>query len=202
MSFRESEQSQRSLRFSSRPWCSSSGQGAAAPTAPPTNTAEPAISGRAEQGVRLGSSTRIVDGNGPDLVRVPVGPVRSRRRTAGRGQLRDRLRGDQRSLPARERRRRLPDARARHGDERGRLADGRVQSDGGRRRCAGEHLDARRSRNHARRLDRHRPIRGRGPAGSRSRTRTAGSGATRKAESCVSISGANGRRRIGSPQRT
>ena len=84
-----------------------SGQGAAAPTAPPTNTAEPAISGRAEQGVRLGSSRGTWTGTGPISYRVPVGPLRSRRRTAGRWELRDRLRGDQRSLPARERRRGL-----------------------------------------------------------------------------------------------
>jgi hypothetical protein len=41
------------------------GQGAAAPTAPPSNTGEPSISGRAEQGVRLNASRGTWTGTSP-----------------------------------------------------------------------------------------------------------------------------------------
>ena len=94
-----------------------------------------------------------------DLVRVPVGAVRRRRRSPGRRRLHDRLGRDEPRSPARQLRRRLPHARARDGDERGRLSGRRVEPDGHRHRTAGQQVSALAARLDARRPGRDRRAR-------------------------------------------
>ena len=87
-----------------------------------------------------------------------------------------------RSLPARQRRRRLPHARSGHRDQRRRLANGGVQPDGRRRRCAGEHVAAAPFAERCSSAPTVTADPGSWTGSSRSRTRTGGFGATRRAE--------------------
>ena len=177
------------------------GDGEAAPTAPPTNTAEPTISGRAEQGRTLSASRGNWSGTGPISYRVPVGALRRRRRSPRRRRLRDRVRRDEPQSPARHLRRRLPHARARDGDERGRLSGRRVEPDGHRHRTAGQQVSALAARLDARRPGRDRRAGHVDRADRRSRSRIAGCAATRRAAN-ASRSRAEDRGAIGSPPTT
>ena len=76
--------------------------GSSAATAVPRNTAEPRISGAAEQGRRLSASRGTWTGRLP-LVRVPLGPLRRRRRAPGRKRLRRDLGRDRLDLRPRRR---------------------------------------------------------------------------------------------------
>ena len=126
---------------------------------------------------------RVVDRHRADLVRVPVAALRSGRRSPRWRRLHDRLWRHASRPPTRTRRRRLPDAGARHRDERGRIARRRIESDRDGRRAAGQHGAAVAARVDGRRPGRHRRARVRGPARRRSRSRTGGCAATRPAAS-------------------
>ena len=110
------------------------------------------------------------------------GFVRSRRRPTRRRRLLDRLRRNEPQLPPRKRRRRLPDARPRDGDERRGVSHGGLEPDEHGRGAARQHCAAVPAG----------PMvvgqvvtadRARGPGAARSRSRTAGFAATRPAAS-------------------
>ena len=114
-------------------------------------------SGRARQNAF--GVARTVDRNRIDLVRVPLGALRSERRASGRKRLR--LHPGRHALELRsgQRRCRIPAARSRHGVERRGRPDGRVEPDCGRGRRPGEHVNPAGVRNGARRIVGHGPAR-------------------------------------------
>ena len=129
--------------------------GDAAPTAPPANTAEPTINGRAEQGRELSASRGSWTGGGLSFAYrwVRCGVTGGRpdgsdcTSIAGATGTRSHRRG---------RRRRLQASHPRHGHELGGLADGCVGPDRRRRRAARQHVAARRLGKPARGFDGHR----------------------------------------------
>ena len=166
--------------------------GSSAATAVPRNTAEPRISGAAEQGRRLSASRGTWTGGSLSYafrwVRCGVG-----------GGLPDgsdcvAISGATGSTYVLDRGgRRLPHARPRDGHEPGRLAHRCVQPHGDRRRPAGAGESSERSRLGPRRLGRHRRSRPLDAAGSRSRSRISGCAATPRAANAHPIAGATGR---------
>ena len=132
-----------------------SAAGVAAPSARPSNTAEPEISGRAEQGRTLSASRGRWTGTGSisyafRWVRCGANGGRPDGSDCGFILGRHAL-----ELPGGQRGCRIPLARSRDGDERRGRADGRVESDCGRRRRSGEHVDPAGGRNGARRIAGH-----------------------------------------------